>query len=260
MKIGIDFGATTTDIVAINKKGVVKGISFPAKKKYGVETLIRKLGFYREQVHGGIFVTGGKSSLLKKYKHIDEIKAIGTGGSFLAKKKKCLVASLGTGTCIVNVNNKKIEHFGGSGVGGGTVLGLNKLLCNTNTIKDINNLAKYGNLENIDITVKDIIGSGIGKVPANSTASNFGNINRKNAKNTDKTLAVCSMVGQSLAMLLIFTAKATKQKHIVLTGKLTEVKPVIISMKKVAKIYKKEFIIPKYAGIATAIGATIHNK
>ena len=265
MKIGIDFGATTTDIVAINKKEVVKGISFSAKKKYGVETLIKKLGFYREQIHGGIYLTGGKSSLLKKYKHIGEVKAIGTGGSFLAKKKKCLVASLGTGTCIVNVNNKKIEHFGGSGVGGGTVLGLNKLLCNINNIKDIQILAKYGNLENIDITVKDIIGSGIGKVPANSTASNFGNItnnklNKTKAKNTDKTLAVCSMVGQSIAMLLIFASKATKQKHIVLTGKLTEVKPVITSMKKVAKIYNKEFIIPKYAGIGTAIGAAVYKK
>ena len=82
----------------------------------------------------------------------------------------------------------------------------------------------------------------------------------KTNKNADKTLAVCSMVGQSIAMLLIFASKATKQKHIILTGKLTEIKPVITTMKKVAKIYKTKFIIPKYAGIATAIGAAIYKK
>ena len=249
MRIGIDFGATTTDIVALDGRKI-KGISFSAEKKYSVEELVRKL-----KVHGNIFVTGGTTANKKRYKHVNEIKAIGAGGCFLAKKKKCLVASLGTGTCIVNVD-KKIKHVGRSGVGGGTVLGLSKLLSGVNDIKSIEKLANKGNLENMDITVKDIIGSGIGKVPGYSTASNFGKAISK--RKEDKILAACTMVGQVAAMLCVFAANSTKQKDIVLTGKLTEIKPVVIAMKKVAKIYNKKFIIPKYAGIGTAIGAALN--
>lgn len=251
MRIGIDFGATTTDIVALYGRKI-KGISFSAKKKYSVGELVRKLG-----VDGDIYVTGGNSGK-KKYKHINEIKAIGVGGAFLAKKKKCLVASLGTGTCIVNVNGNKINHVGGSGVGGGTVLGLSKLLGGINNIKSIERLTSKGNLQSMDITVKDIIGSGIGKVPGHSTASNFGKALSK--RKEDRVLAACTMVGQVAAMLCIFASDSSGQKNIVLTGKLTEIKPVVIAMKKVAKIYNKNFIIPKYAGIGTAIGAALDGK
>ncbi len=245
MKIGIDLGASTTDIVYFDNK-IIKHESFESKD-ININEILSK--FPKES----ITITGGKSKSLN-YKSIDEIQAIGLGAKFLTKKERCLVISLGTGTCIVNVN-KEITHIGGTGVGGGTLIGLSKLLANIDNINDFNKYAN-GNTKEIDISVEDIIGDGIGIIPADLTASNFGKAD-KNHKTEDKLTAIANLVGETCAMLAIMASKATNQNTIILTGKLTQVPIIMEIMKKVGKIYNKQFIIPKNAEIATAIGAAL---
>ena len=66
---------------------------------------------------------------------VNEFTAIGVGGTSLAGKERALVVSLGTGTAIVSVNQAEIRHVSGTGVGGGTLLGLAKHMLGVSAIE-----------------------------------------------------------------------------------------------------------------------------
>lgn len=253
MILGIDYGATTTDAVAFNGKNVVRTISLPSTNHYSIHALQKQLNISPTL----IAVTGGKEKrYAKKYANalrINEIIAIGRGGSLLAQKKKCLVASLGTGTCIVYVNGAAVSHCCGTGVGGGTVQGLSKLLTGVENIHELQKQALRGSLKNMDLTVGDIIGGGIGIVPSTATASHFGKAQSGNPE--DKILATLNLVAQSIAMLIIMAAQHMRIETIVLTGKVATMPLVQEQMRKTFAVYNKTFIIPEHAGVATAVGA-----
>jgi len=81
-----------------------------------------------------------------------------------------------------------VKTDGGTAVGGGTLLGLSKLLMKTEDVKKIGQLAEKGNLSKIDLSIGDIVGKGIGLLPSNVTACNFGKI--KNARKQDIALGL----------------------------------------------------------------------
>jgi len=112
--------------------------------------------------------TGGKAyRLYKKYSNsinanlINEFESNTRGLEFLYEfyKKKALppslIVTLGTGTSIV-LKNDKIEHLGGSAIGGGFFMGLIKLLFNLDEFFDAIDLARKGNRFRIDLKVSDI--------------------------------------------------------------------------------------------------------
>ena len=254
MILGIDYGATTTDAVAVEKKKVVKKISLPSIQHHTIYELKEKLSIHPEK----IAVTGGKEKKYSNATRINEIQAIGYGGAFLAKKEHCIVASLGTGTCIVHVNKNKIEHGCGTGVGGGTILGLSTLLTQLTDIHQLNALAQKGTVKDIDIIVGDIIGKGIGRIPATVTASNFGKAAFTTVtKSEDLILATMKLVAEPVAMLIIMAALYKNEDSIVLTGKVTQIPTIVLLMKEIFKVYNKRFIIPQHADVATAVGAAM---
>ena len=257
MILGIDFGSTTTDVVLMNGKGVSKTMSWQSDK-FDVNTLfiyfpIKELKQIKVTGYGSLKIQNKMFGI--PVKKVDEIKAIGLGGTFVAKKKNELVVSIGSGTCMVSVNKKPV-HIGGTSIGGGTLKGLSELLINTKNLKEIEELAKNGILENIDLTMKDIYPKGIGMLPPSATASHFGKLD--NPTDSDKALALINMVAQSIATLAVFAAKAHKHRTIVLTGRVTGLKPVEkLIKKKITSLFKVPVIIPKYAEYATAIGAVL---
>ena len=56
--------------------------------------------------------------------------------------------------CVMGDN---IRHIGGIGIGGGTLNGLSRLLLNTDDIHQISDLAKKGNIGNINLQISDIL-------------------------------------------------------------------------------------------------------
>ena len=63
---------------------------------------------------------------------------------------------------------------GGTGVGGGTIMGLSKLLTNIDHFEDVIPLTKVGSRKELDITVGDIYGGILSPIDNILTASNFG--------------------------------------------------------------------------------------
>ncbi len=133
MIVGIDIGGSTTDAVLLtNGEIVVITIETgdPLAAAAGaLGKLLSTVGGRLADIKA-VAVSGGGARCLDDQlfgvpvTKVPEIEAIGVGGSTLAETSSALVASLGTGTALVSVQDNVIEHVGGTGVGGGTLLGL----------------------------------------------------------------------------------------------------------------------------------------
>ena len=178
MIVSIDIGGTNTHGVLIKSKKLKSAISFPGNKPTVARKCYSSLKKKAGKGNTRLVLTGGGSMRMGKrdfphpFRMVDEIKAIGMGGVFISGKKDVFVVSIGTGTAFVSVKKGKPRHIGGTGVGGGTIYGLSKLILGM-PLSKVEDIAKRAG-KNLDLTVKDIVGGRIGNVPASATASNFG--------------------------------------------------------------------------------------
>ncbi|MFQ5665862.1 MAG: pantothenate kinase [Candidatus Binatia bacterium] len=262
MIIGIDIGGSTTDAVLLDDD--VRVVSVEANDP--VAAAAGALGKLVNDLHhrlsdiGAIAVTGGRARFLGgdllgvPVRKVSEITAIGVGGSSLAHRKEALVVSMGTGTAMVSVKDKDITHVSGTGVGGGTLLGLSKHLLNVARLETLQGLAEGGDLSRIDLTVGDLAGGPVGNLPADATASNFGNLS-SDATPEDKARALVNMIAEVIVVLSVTAARASGLRDIVLTGKLLRVRPFIERITATRLLFDRHFIIPEHAEFATAIGA-----
>ncbi len=84
-----------------------------------------------------------------------------------------LIVNIGTGTSFVHYYNNEIKHLMGSGIGGGTLIGLASRLLDTENIDIINELSKNGDISDINTTISDIGYSNISWLDGTMTVSNF---------------------------------------------------------------------------------------
>ena len=257
MILGIDFGSSYTDFVLMNNKKLIKSLSIKSDKL----NLDRALKNFPLKKISLIKVTGCGAEKLKKklkgipIKKVDEIRAIGIGGKFISNENKILVASIGSGTCIVSVD-KQIKHVSGIPIGGRTFLGFSKLFLEKDNCNEIFKLAEKGDLSRVDLLMKEIYPNGIGLLNSKGSAAHFGNI--KNPKKSDLALALTNMISQTIATVVAMTAKSEGHKIIVFTGKLSQSKLIQEMIRnRILKFYKAEILFPNNAAVATAIGAII---
>ena len=153
MIVGIDIGGSTTDAVLLDQPGmavVTIELTDPVAAAAGaLGKMVSECGLRLEQITSVAATGAGARSLPdtllgRPVVKVDEFTAIGVGGSTLAGKESALVVSLGTGTAIVSVRGKKIEHVGGTGVGGGTLLGLARHLLGVSNIATLEAMAARG--------------------------------------------------------------------------------------------------------------------
>lgn len=149
-----------------------------------------------------------------------------------------------------------MQHLGGTGVGGGTLLGLSNRMLNIRHFDDLIEMAKSGNLENVDLLIKDITIEKIEGLPPETTASNFGKISDLATKN-DIALGIINVVFQTIGVMSIFAARTDQTQDIVLTGNLTNVPQSREIINGLSKLHPERFHIPEHAEYATALGAAI---
>ena len=264
MIIGIDVGGSTTKIVGIEDNKV----KYPmfVKANDPVTSLFGAFGKYIydnsislseiEQV----VLTGVGSSYIKQPLYglptacTDEFIANGLGAQYVTDLEKLIVVSMGTGTSFVQVEGDDIQHIGGIGIGGGTLIGLSTLLLQSHDILWVSELAMKGNINNIDLQIQDICKTSLPGLPLDATASLFGKVDN-NAQPEDVACGLFHMVMQSIGQAAILAALNTSIKDFVLIGNLTQLpqcKPVFQS---IGDMYGVNFHIPDYAEYRTAIGA-----
>ena len=265
--IGIDVGGSTTKIVGYTDEGKLISMlkveaADPLTSAYGaLGKFINENGLALSDVQQ-IILTGVGSSLFKKNIYgiptssVDEFEAIGSGGLALSGKKEGLIVSMGTGTAFVRAGKDGIRHIGGSGVGGGTVLGLCEKLCGATSFKTVVELSEGGQLDRVDLNICDISKGVISTLTPDTTASNFGKMEDSVAPQ-DLTLGVLNMVFQTIGMMAVFACRNDEVKDVVLTGTLTQVPFAKNVFQALYKMHGVNFIIPPNAIYATATGAAL---
>ena len=273
--IGIDVGGSTTKIVGFKESEnkvemiapqLVKA-NDPVTSTYGAFGKFTDENNLKIDDIKKVMMTGVGSSYVKKdlygltCERVEEFQAIGSGGLYLSGLSEALVVSMGTGTAMVHaVRGGNMNYIGGTGVGGGTLMGLSKLLAGAESIEHITELAELGDLANVDLRIKDITASGsLEKLGDDLTAANFGNVSDIATKN-DMALGIMNMVFETVCMVSVFASRSVGVKDIVLTGNVTQFdfcKKKFDEFNNMKERYGVNFIIPEHSRFATVIGTAM---
>ena len=254
MKIGIDAGGTLIK-VAYLENGSRKFEKWPSTE---IDQLIGKLK--REHAADQIFLTGGKAEYMAEKLE----NTVGTSIEFDATYRglKILMEeqgialdhfvylNVGTGTSFHYASPDGQERVGGSGVGGGTLIGLAKLLVDMEDYEEIIRLAEKGNRDEIDLKVHHIYAGRPTPIPGDLTASNFGNVLSGNTSDMgpeDKLQAVIGLVGETVTAVGISLAEGFETNDMVFIGSTLLDNNVM------------KDIINRYAGLKGAKAHIIHN-
>ncbi len=273
--IGIDVGGSTTKIV---------GFDYSTTKQNNMLTpLFVKASDQLASVYGAfgkftstnnislsdikkVMITGVGSQFLdqKLYGidtcHLSEFECVGRGGLYISGYEKAIVVSMGTGTAVVcadKTSGKTVyEYMGGTGVGGGTIVGLAKQMLGISDIEHLISLADNGDIENIDLRISDITKKDLGGLPSYMTASNFGKLSDIASKE-DLALGIVNMVFESIGMLAVFAARSKNTRDVVLTGNLSRMHQAKPIFEILSQMFDMNFVIPEFSQFGTVIGAAL---
>ncbi|MBQ9774181.1 MAG: pantothenate kinase [Clostridia bacterium] len=275
--IGIDVGGTTTKIVGFrkNKNGEKELIApqfiratDPLTSIYGAfGKFTAENGLELKDIEK-ILMTGAGSSVITNGIYnlpcfpVPEFSGSGIGGLYLSGLDEAIIVSMGTGTALNHakrVGDKyEIKYLGGTGVGGGTLIGLSRKMLGVDNVEHIEQLCADGNLDNVDLRIKDISRKrNYHGINENLTAANFGKVSDM-ATPSDLALGIANLVAETVAMLSIFAARAHALKEIVLIGNLTTIAPVRHVFESLGGDFGVRFIIPENAQFGTVIGAALN--
>ena len=178
--LGIDVGGSTTKIVGFREENGQHVLIEPQCVR-ATDPLTSIYGaFGKFTMQNGlalsdverVMMTGAGSAFMDQplYEGLDcrgvpEFTSVGLGGLYLSGLKDAIVVSMGTGTALIHAkkteNGTDIEYLGGTGVGGGTLVGLSRKILGVDTIEHIEQLCEGGDLGNVDLRICDISGNKI---------------------------------------------------------------------------------------------------
>lgn len=268
--IGIDIGGSITKICAFDTAGkLVAPMSVragdPLASFYGAfGKFTQENGIALSDI-SGLRATGVGSSFVDKTTYglpvecVSEFEAVGRGGLFLSGLEDALVVSMGTGTAMVRAAKDEYRYLGGTGVGGGTLLGLAKQILNMDNVSHICALAREGDLANVDLRISDMTKKNIiPTLPTETTAANFGKLSDL-ATPADRAAGIVNLVFETIGMMAVFAARGEGVRNIVLTGRMAEEEAAKEIFRKLSDMFSLNFLIPENARYGTVIGAALGN-
>ena len=273
--IGIDVGGSTTKIVGTRKYDNGRLEIIEPQFVRATDAVTSAYGaFGKFTMQNGIelsdinqvLMTGVGSSFIEKplyslpCRKVSEFTSVGRGGLYLSGLDEAVIVSMGTGTAYIHAyrdgDRTVTEYLGGTGVGGGTLLGLAKKMIGIDNIDHLEELAEKGDLSMVDLRIKDISGDNNFQINEEFTASNFGKLSDIAHKN-DIALGIANMVAETIAMLGVFAARNDKTNKVVLTGNLATLKSVVRVFDSLESTFDVKFIVPENAQFSTVIGAAL---
>jgi len=202
--VGADAGATLCKLVLPAPTGL-QTVKFPSAD---LVTLRRCLGEWQPQ---RVAATGGGASRLVRelagveVRTVPEFAAWARGAPLLAARiglelpEKYLVAVIGTGTSVLAIEPGGAKRIGGSALGGGTLLGLGRLLLGVESFDEICALAARGDRRRVDLSVGDIYPGGEIALPADLNASSFAKLDSRAPE--DLAHALVGMLGENIGLI-----------------------------------------------------------
>ncbi|WP_042463924.1 type II pantothenate kinase [Neobacillus dielmonensis] len=223
VKAGIDAGGSLLKI-AYKENNRIHFKKFPIEKADVAISWVKAAGVDVQAV-----LTGGKAHILQKNYFPDativpEFQATCDGARFLLAEQGAkvedsfLIINIGTGTSWHLVKGENYERILGSGLGGGTFVGLGSLLANSQDYDQLTSLASKGSKGNLDLLVKDIYESDESPINGDLTAANFAKAAKVMHSEADRMAAVTNMIAETIILLTLQAAALHKVKDIVLIG------------------------------------------
>lgn len=264
--IGIDVGISTTKIVGLKDGKPTAPIRITA-----ADPITSLYGAFGKYLHDNdlqleevehVMLTGVGAAYVKgdvfgvKTSRCDEFVADALGARYESHLDHAIVVSMGTGTSFVMCRGDEFSHIGGIGIGGGTLQGLSRIMLNTSDIKQVSELAKQGNIKNINLLIGDISAQPLPGLPMEATASLFAHA-KNDASREDIACGIITMVLQSIGSAAVLAAQGTGCRDMVLIGNLSLLPQSKEIFPALEKLYDVRFHIPKYSQFCTAIGAAL---
>lgn len=270
--IGIDVGGSTTKIVGFRREETGYSLVQPlfVRATDPITSIYGAFGRFTNENDLAlddierVVMTGVGSSYITKPIYslrcdtVPEFRAVGLGGLYLSGLERAVVVSMGTGTALVYAERgREPEYLGGTGVGGGTLVGLSKKMLGLEDIDYIQSLSETGDLSRIDLRIGDITKKDPGlTMPEHMTAANFGKVS-DGATDGDFAKGILNMVFETVGMLAVFASRAKGRVPVVLTGNLTSVSYAKEAFRGLSEMFGIEFLIPENAQFGTVIGTAL---
>ncbi|MFC4408863.1 type II pantothenate kinase [Chungangia koreensis] len=222
-----------------------------------------------DQASSHIAITGGKAGALSQLLKanaimVPEFEATISGVQQLLLEEghsqdSYILTNVGTGTSIHHINGGQHVRVAGTGVGGGTIMGLAKLLTGLDEYEDISNLATGNKRDRIDLKVHHIYEGTEPPIPGDLTASNFGNLrdlSSGNLSNEELTSTIVGMVAETITVVSLQAAQQFNAKTIVYIGSTFSnnqlMKDIVI---RYTNMYGLNSILLKHGEFSGAVGA-----
>ncbi|CAM3175168.1 type II pantothenate kinase [Sporolactobacillus spathodeae] len=264
-KIGIDAGGTLIKLA-------IQTASQPVFRIFSSNDPISCARWLETHYDGAEFcLTGGGAQKLAEslesvdWTHIPEFDASLQGAEWLLSKgdnpvpTNYILANVGTGTSLHVVRNKDAARIGGSGVGGGTLMGLSGIMLGINDFEQFIQLSATGRRDNIDVTVAQLYAGAEPPIPGDLTASNFGRVQESlKYSPADQAAAVVGLVAETVSTLAILAAQKESLQDIVYIGSTFVANPLMV---KIVDSYSQfcgmhPYILP-HGSYCGAIGAML---
>lgn len=221
-----------------------------------------------------IGLTGGRTEQLldvlktmKSIEYIVEFEATLKGVRYLLEKEghtidQSIITNIGTGTSIHYMDGNTHARVGGTGVGGGTLIGLSTIMTGISDFDEIKANAFKGKREGIDLLVKDIYQGMDTPIDGNLTASNFGKVGITDQREFEQNNVLATtqgLIGEVISTLSIQLAVQHETEHIVYIGS------TLIDNEQLVKVIEHYTILKKHkpifledCGFSGAIGALLN--
>ena len=255
--IGIDMGGSSTKIALLRKGKCVRTLHI--QKGADIEEAVEQIGTdsVRRIALTGVGAAGLSGNIAGiPTSHVEEFAALANGAAFCSRRNNFLCVSIGTGTSFIRVTPFEYRHFGGSGMGGGTLKSLSGGLCDTLDMDQFRCMAVLGDLSKVDLQLKDICEGDVPDLLPTTTVSNLGKTETE-ASPEDMAAGICNLIFESIGVMAAFSVKSCLTRTIVMTGTITEWQIAKKSLDEVSSLHHVSFIVPDYSRYAGAIGAAL---
>jgi len=214
---GIDAGGTLVKVAYRDENDNQHYLKFRSDRLPEAAEWVRQ-----ELPDARLCLTGGKASRLaeligRSEAFMPEFEATCSGAQWLLREQGIalggfLLTNVGTGTSIHYIGEDRCSRIGGSGVGGGTIVGLSRLLTGAGDYESIVAIATGGERGYADLKVSHIYEGVTPPINGDLTASNFGRVPATPdgmptpIRESDALASVIGMVGETVATVSVHAA------------------------------------------------------
>ena len=200
---GIDVGATLCKL-ALRRDGW-ETATCPSSDLDAARAVVERWRPARVVATGGGADALGDTVAGVAVAHVSEFEAWARGAPLLAGEEgldlpaRYLLVSLGTGTSVLSLDDGRVGRVGGTALGGGTVLGLGRLLLGVESFAELAALAQRGDRRTVDLLVGDVYRGDRAPLLRDLTAASFAKLDSRRPE--DLAHALMGLVGENVALL-----------------------------------------------------------